>query len=337
VGTRVTIYDVASRAEVSISTVSLVMNSPTRVSPATRARVMQAADQLGFEPKTDAVTRARRGVGRVGVLAPFSSYASYARRLNGVLRAVRGNPMEIVVFDLESAATSASPLLASLPLTGRMDGLILMGLPLEHAVADRLRDQRLPTVLVDTEHEGFDTVRVDDRAGGRLVGEHLLLQGYRHFAFLGEAQHSHRYVSPSELRLTGYRDALTRAGHKLAKHHVRLVEHWRDNADRAAAELLRALPRPAAVFAHDDVLAASLLRAARRQQLSVPEDLAVVGFDDSELAAVLDLTTVRQPLEESGRSAIQMLLNHMRDPETPTRELILKIALVPRATTGSVV
>jgi DNA-binding LacI/PurR family transcriptional regulator len=330
---RVTIYDVAGRAGVSISTVSLVMNKPTRVSPSTRKKVLEAADMLGFEPKSEAVSRARRGVGRIGVLAPFTSYPSYARRLNGVLRSIRGSALEIVVFDLESAATSASPLLGSLPLTGRMDGLLVMGLPLEEATAERIHEQKLPTVLVDADQPGLDTVRVDDRAGGRMVAEHLVSLGGRSYAFFGEAQQSHRYTSPAERQLAGYREALGEAGMKLPRAHVCLVEHRQAVADRAALQLLRTLRGPASVFAHDDVLAASVLRAARHLRLAVPEDIAVVGFDDSELAAALDLTTVRQPFEESGRTAIQTLLGRIREPDLPIRDITLKLVLISREST----
>jgi LacI family transcriptional regulator len=215
-------------------------------------------------------------------------------------------------------------------LTGRLDGLIVMGLPLEDAVADRLREQRLPTVLVDAEHDGFDTVQVDDHAGGRLVGEHLLGRDARTFAFFGEQQQSHRYVSPAERRLAGFRDGLAGAGLTRTSVHVSLVEHRRAVADRGALQLLQTLDKPTAVFAHDDVLATSVLRAARHLHLRVPDEVAVVGFDDSELAAALDLTTVRQPFEESGRTALQILLHRIAEPDASIRDVTLKLSLIAR-------
>lgn len=198
-----TIYDVAAEAGVSISTVSLTLNSPGRVSERTRRRVLAAVDALGYVPKPDAVAKARRGVGRVGVIAPHTSYPSVARRLNGVLRAAATRPLEVVLFDHESAAESASPLLSSLPVTGRLDGLIVVSIPLDDAVARRLTAVKLPTVLVDVRHPGFDSVHTDDVAGGRLAAEHLIARGHRRFGFLGEAQTSDRYVSPSRRRLEG--------------------------------------------------------------------------------------------------------------------------------------
>jgi DNA-binding LacI/PurR family transcriptional regulator len=317
-----TIRDVAVEAGVSISTVSLALNSPERVGDVTRRRILAAVDALGFVPKAEAVARARRGVGRIGVLAPYSSYPSVARRLTGVLRAVGSRPVEVVVFDQPSAARSTSPLLGSLPVTGRLDGLIVVSLPLDDATAERLL--RLATVLVDVRHPGFDSVHTDDSAGGRLVASHLLARGHRRFAFLGEAQESDLYVSPSQRRLAGFRAAL--GSYPLE---VRPARHGVVSAVAAARELLAGADRPTAVFAANDTLAAGVMRAAHSLGLAVPEDLAVVGFDDGELAEALDLTTVRQPLEESGRAAAELLLQRLDGPGAP-RSIALGLELIAR-------
>ena len=326
-----TIYDVAKEAGVSISTVSLALNSPARVSAETRRKVLAAVDALGFVPKTDAVTRARRGVGRIGVIAPYTSYPTVARRLNGVLQAVGRRPLEIVLFDQESAAESSSPLLASLPITGRLDGLIVVSLPLDETVAKRLTSLQLPTVLVDVRHPLFDSVLADDTTGGRLVAGHLVAHGHRHFAFLGEAQKSHLYVSPSQRRLAGYRAALAEAGYTLTESDTRLTAHGVEPAHAAAKELLSMEDRPTAVFASDDILAAGALKATHDLGLDVPGVVAVVGFDDGDLAEALDLTTVRQPLEESGRAAMERLLQQLDKPTT-VREVALRLELVLRGT-----
>jgi DNA-binding LacI/PurR family transcriptional regulator len=322
-----TIRDVAAEAGVSVSTVSLVLNAPERVSDPTRRKVLAVIDALGFVPKAEAVARARKGAGRVGVLAPFSSYPSAARRVNGVLAGAGDRPVEIVLFDQESSARSTSPLLGSLPVTGRLDGIIVVSRPLDDAVATRLRELRLPTVLLDVRHAGFDSVHTDDSEGGRLAAEHLLARGHRAFAFLGEEQRSDRYVSPSQRRLAGFRAALAEAGHTPV---VRLSPHHPGPAP--ARELLSAEPRPTAVFAADDTLAAGVLRAAHELGLAVPADVAVVGFDDGELAEALDLTTVRQPLEESGRTAMELLLRRLSGTGT-ARQITLALELTVRRTT----
>lgn len=326
-----TIYDVATLAGVSISTVSLVLNSPARVSAETRRKVLEAVDTLGFVPKTDAVAKARRGVGRIGVIAPYTSYSSVALRLNGMLQAIGRRPLEIVLFDQQSAAESSSPLLASLPITGRLDGLIVVSLPLDEAAARRLIDLQLRTVLLDIYHPDFDSILTSDTTGGQLAAEHLLSHGHRQFGFLGEEQQSHLYVSPAQRRLAGYRATLKEAGCPLIEDNIRLTKHGVEPAAIAAKALLSAEHRPTAIFASSDTLAVGALRAAYDLGLTVPDEVAVVGFDDGELAEALNLTTVRQPLEESGRAAMERLLQQLDRPGT-TQEVTLHLELMQRGT-----
>ena len=323
-----TIYDVAARAGVSISTVSLVLNVPGRVSPATAERVLSAMRDLDYVPKTEAVTRARRGVGRVGVLAPFSTYPSFARRLNGVFRALAGLPNEVVVFDQRSAAQTS--LLSSLPLTRRLDGLLVMALPLDDELAAGLHRRGMPTVLVEVDRPDFPTVAIDDAGGGRMVAEHLLGRGHRRFGYIGEQQASYAYVSQSQARLGGFRQGLSAAGVELADRDVRLVPHGAAAARDAVRELLDRPDRPTAVFAHDDILAAGAWHAVRDAGLRVPDDVAVVGFDDGDLAEHLGLTTVHQPLEESGELAADLLVGQLRGTGASTRHVRLALTLVVR-------
>src|SRR5438445_6257257 len=201
-----TIYDVASQAGVSISTVSLALTAPSRVRNETLDRINAAIDELGFVPKTEAIARARRGVGRIGVIAPFTTYPSFSRRLNGVLSHLRGQSYETVVYDHEGAGTS---LLSSLPLTRRLDGLIVMSLPLSEEVVQRLLDRDLRTVLVELERPGFSAVTIDNLAGGELVADLLTRRGHRRFAFLGEGgtkPHPHDRMLQSEARYRGFRE-----------------------------------------------------------------------------------------------------------------------------------
>ena len=329
--TNATIYDVAAKAGVSISTVSLALNAPRRVKPATLNRVLAAMDELRFVPKSDAVTRARRGVGRIGVIAPFSTYPSFARRLNGVFQATREQSCEVVVYDQESAATAT---LGSIPLTRRLDGLIVMSVPFGDEIADRLIEQQVPTVLVELERIGFSTVTIDDVAGGRMAAELLLAKGHTRFAFLGEEQHqAHPHVLQSSARLAGFREGLRVRGVELSDAHIRRVDHTVDAARAAAAELIELTDRPTAIFAHDDVLAAAVVQVARGHGLAIPEELAIVGFDDSEIAEHLGLTSVRQPLEESGEVATETLLAEMSNPGRTLQHISLKLSVVERDTT----
>ncbi len=333
--TSATIRDVAAASGVSVSTVSLTLNHPNRVAESTRRRVLAAADQLGFVPKAEAVASARRGVGRIGVVGPFSAYSAAARRLAGVLSGQDDTTFEVVVFDQESSARTMSPLLASLPRTGRLDGLLIVSSPLDESLVARLRQLDLPTVLVDGRHPSLSSVRTDDVAGGAMAARHLLSRGHRRCAFMGEEQRSLAYVSPTQRRLEGYRAVLGQAHRNLPEEMTTFAGHGLPAATAAARDLLDRPDRPGAVFAAADLLAAGVLRAARQLGLRVPDDVAVIGYDDGDLAEALDLTTVRQPLEATGRLALEQLqaLSHRRGAASPVRDTVLELTLIERDTT----
>jgi LacI family transcriptional regulator len=327
-----TIYDVADRAGVSISTVSHTLNRPQRVHAATRQRVFEAIDELGYVPKATAMAHARKSVGRIGVLAPFSSYGSYTQRLRGLLREAQSDAVEIVVYDAESAAATTSPLLSALPVTRRIDGIVIMGLPLDDGLAERLLAQGLHTVLVDGTRPELDSITIDDLAAGHLVGQHLVDGGRRSFAYVSEAQRSDAYLSQGQLRRNGLRRAVTDAGiDPTAVRHVHATNDLHGGRE-AVTGLLRDGRLPEAVFAHHDELAAGVLLQCRDEGIRVPEEVAVVGFDDSVLAEALGITTVRQPLAESGRLGYRHLRDAISGRGGAARHVTLPVELVVRAT-----
>lgn len=324
-GGTVTIYEVAAAARVSITTVSRVLNRPDQVNAGTRQKVMTEVDRLNFVPKLAAVTQARKGVGRIGVLAPFASYSSYLRRLVGILTNFEAEPIDVVVFNHESVAHTESPILQNLPTTGRLDALIIMGVPISDEMADRLKRRKLATVLVDTVHPAFSSVTVDDELGGYLVGRHLCDRGHQDVAFLSEGQRSTAYTSSGALRVQGLSRALSESGFPQGVHHV--IASNDVAGGRAALDDVLATGAKA-VFGHHDDLAVGLLGEARRRHLSVPGELAVVGYDGGELAEALSLTTMRQPLEETGRIATQLLRSALDSPTSTVAHVNLTPELV---------
>jgi LacI family transcriptional regulator len=325
-----TIQDVANKAKVSIATVSNVLNAPEKVREATRSRVLEAIDELDFVPRAEAVARARRGIGRIGVVAPLSSYPSFHERLQGILEALRAQPFELVLYDQESVAVRHD-YLSSLPLTRRLDGLIVM-LPFEDRVAERLLGRELETVLVEFSRPQFSGVDIDNEAGGALAAEYLIARGHVRCAFVGERQVEHFVVTQSEERLTGFRRALEKAGLALPDEYVSLAPFGVEEARRQTHELLNLRTPPTAIFSHSDIQAIGVLKAARDRGLAVPGDLAVIGFDDLEIAGHLGLTTIHQPLAESGRIAVELLLERLADPSRTVRSVRLPLSVVERET-----
>jgi DNA-binding LacI/PurR family transcriptional regulator len=204
---------------------------------------------------------------------------------------------------------------------------------------ERLRSARLPVVLVDAPHPAFPSIVVDDVDGGELATSHLIELGHRRIAFVGDKSPDPFRFASSRDRTRGYERALGHAGIGLRPEYVREGTQSHHVARSIAIDLLRLPERPTAVFAASDIQALGVLDAARILGIRVPADLSVVGFDDIDISAYVGLTTVRQPLFESGRRGGELLLQMLAGAgqqlgERHTEQLPLE--LVIRATTGPV-
>src|SRR5262249_114634 len=177
-----TIYDVAQLSGVSISTVSRVLNSPDLVNDETRTQVFDAIDKLGFVPKAEARARALRQTGRIGVMTPFFTAPSFVQRLRGIAQALSGQNYELVIHTVDSVSQLRG-YLSSLPLTGHLDGLIVLSLPVGDAEARRIVEHELPTVLIEYPHPDLNSVQIDDVQGGLMAAQYLLGKGHRRIAF----------------------------------------------------------------------------------------------------------------------------------------------------------
>lgn len=329
---RPTIYDVAARAKVSAATVSNVLNTPARVKPETFQRVMAVIHEMNFVPKAEAVTYGRKGFGSIGVVGTFTQYASFTQRLSGVLDVLRMEPFKITVFDQKDPHREGEHL-AKLPITGHLDGLIIMALPLSNQVAERLSSRHLHTVLIETHHSDFSSVEVDNQKGGRLAAEHLISRGRKRLAFLGEKQFADSNIILSSQRLKGYKEALDAAGIGLPEEYISLGTYDVKDATRQALELLQLPEPPDAIFCYSDYQAVGVIKAAKSLGLKIPDDLAVMGFDDMEFADFMGLSTVSQALYDSGRIAAKLLLERINHPDGPTQQVTLPVKVIQRETT----
>jgi len=329
--TQPTIYDVAKAAGVSIATVSRVLNTPHRVNEKTRSAVMSAIDKLSFVPKAEARARAMQNAGRIGVITPFFTSPAFVQRLRGVANALRDTNYELVIYTVDTLA-HLKGYLFSLPLTRNVDGLIIMSIHFEDELAKHLVDNHMETVLIEYPQDKLSTIEIDDIAGGKMVAEYLLRKGHTRCAFLGDINKPEYGISPITLRLAGFRAGLEQAGFSLPIEYTLQVPYDMEATRQYCRDMLKMAEPPSAIFAATDVQAMGLLKAARELGLRVPQDLAVVGFDDLDMADYIGLTTVRQNLCEAGRIAVELLLSRMADPSRPLQHVHLPLSIVERET-----
>jgi DNA-binding LacI/PurR family transcriptional regulator len=326
-----TIRDVARRAGVGVGTVSRVLNESDSVSPDAQTRVLRAMEQLGY--RRSAIARSL-SVGRahaLGVVAPFFTTPSVIERLRGVADRLAELDYNIVLFSVENTAQRADAF-RDFARHDHVDGLLVISLPLTDAEVDGLRRDRLPVVMVDVAHPRVVHVGIDDVRGGELAAEHLLAKGHRRIGFVGDTPANPLGFTSSERRLKGFRRALREAGVERVPALEKRGHYGREPARAQAMALLRLADRPTAVFAASDTQAVGVLEAARALQLRVPEDVAVIGFDDIDAAELLGLTTVRQPLRQSGARGVDLLLAAIGGTPAAAEELN-SLCVVERRTT----
>jgi len=330
----VTIADVAAHAGVGAGTVSRVLNDSPRVSEPTRARVLAAIELLDYRPNPLARGLSRGRCQTLGVVVPFFTHASAVERLRGVAAALDGSRYDLVLFNVESPVHRDEHF-ATLTRRDRADGLLVMSLPPPTPSLARLADAGVPVVLLDTSGPGVPVVLTDDVEGGRLATHHLLALGHTRIAFIGDDPDNPLGFTAGTSREAGYRTTMADAGVKVPAGYVRHGPHVRSVARRLTEQLLARRDRPTAIFASSDVQALGVLEAVRAAGLDVPGDISVVGFDDIEVSSYAGLTTVRQPLYESGQLAARILLDALEEEHLPEpSEHRLSIELIERATTA---
>jgi DNA-binding LacI/PurR family transcriptional regulator len=319
------IRDVARAAGVSVATVSRVLNDSAPVSEPTHATVRAAIDELGYRRNARGRNLSLGRSHAVGIVAPFFTTPSVVERVRGVSERLAARGYDLMLFDVETAAQRADAF-GAFSSRDRVDGLLVVSLPISDEEAATLERVGPTVVTIDVAHPSFPSVTTDDALGGELAAEHLLSKGHRRIGFVGDDAVNPFGFTSSERRREGFRRALRRAGVRPSDRYERRGRHGRDEARALAVSLLRSEDRPTAVFAASDVQAVGVLEAAALLGLAVPDDVAVIGFDDIDLAEMLGLTTVRQPLFESGAVGAEVLLARLdggrAEMELPPLEVV---------------
>ncbi|OLF16349.1 LacI family DNA-binding transcriptional regulator [Actinophytocola xanthii] len=333
----VSVRDVAALAKVSLGTVSNVLNHPEAVSAATQARVQAAMAELGFV-RNESARQLRAGRSRtLGYVMLDGSNPFFTDVARGIEEEAEANDLSLYMCNSDNRAERELSYLSRLEQQ-RVQGILITPSDANAPILDELPRRGTPLVIVDRTREA-DThcsVAVDDVLGGELAVDHLVELGHERIAFVGGPTS----IGQVRERREGAFKALAKAG----LDPDRLVEVETNGLTvaegRGAGERLAGLPvrgRPSAVFCANDLLALGLLQQCVSMRIRVPEDLAIVGYDDIEFAsaAAVPLTSVRQPRRQLGRTAAALLLRETRDRDHRHEKVLFTPELVVRRSTRS--
>ena len=343
----ITVATVAKEAGVSRAAVSFAYNMPDQLSVETRARILAVAERLGYAPDPIARMLTTRHAGAVGLLMVEPIEAAFADPFTTTF--VRGMGQMCDRHGL--ALTLLPPQLGSVAAAAQsaiVDGVVMLGLAADNPAIAALAQRNLPLVLVDSlPHGQWATVQVDDEGGAYEAARHLVNLGHRHIAILSftteplhPAQEGHGQFFVPRQRLAGYERAFAAASQPMQVARYDVPSNM-VSGERMMHELLARtdLPRPTAVLAMSDAMALGAMRACQARGLRVPDDIAIVGFDDVPEAATATpaLTTVTQPIFQKATLAMQLLLGEIErdgDEAPAPQHVALPTHLTLRASTA---
>jgi LacI family transcriptional regulator len=334
---RTTIADVAAAAGVGVGTVSRVLNGSEQVRPATLRTVQEAIDRLGYRPSHAAAALVRGTPRTVAVVVTHVTRPSAVVRVAGALAVLEEQGYDTIVCNVESPLERDRQLEALLT-AHRADGVLAISVPLSREQLAKFSRAGVALVTVDTAAAGVPHTVIDDVAGGQLATGHLIALGHRRIGFVGD-EVSRKLpaglgFTSSDRRLQGYQRALAAAGIGPDAGLVRRGPHAAAAAAELAARLLKSPDPPSAIFAASDTQAMGVLAAADRLGVQVPGQLSVIGFDDIEAAALIGLSTIRQPLERSGADGARRLCALLRGERISPLRQQLALEVVPRASSA---
>lgn len=334
---RLTLETIGKLAGVSRATVSRVVNDAPGVRPEVRERVLAVIQETGYQPHSAARSLASNRMGLISLVIPISTQflltdPYFLRLIQGVSQSCNENDITMSLFMLHSE-DEEERLYPRVLNRGYVDGVILVSFDRDDSLVERLENNKMPFIMIGRPNETSNAsyADVNNEDGAYAAVTHLIRQGKTRIATITGRQD----ISSGEDRLAGYKRALSERGLPVDDD---LIANGRFNEQDAYNAMLNLLPQqPDAVFVASDGMAYGVLRALRQANIAVPEEIALVGFDDLPTSATCDppLTTIKQPISRMGALAVDMLLDIINEGIDPPRRLVLPTELIIRQTCGT--
>ncbi len=330
---KITIKEVAKKAGVAAMTVSRVLNRSGYVSEDARSRVESAVAELGYVPNQLARGLRSKRTGTIALVVTDITNPFFTTMARGVEDAA-SDTSNLVLFCNTDENEAEEQRYMRLLIEKRVDGVLLVPAQAGQQSLELAKTHGVPVVVVDRAVSGqeVDVVRCDSRDGATRLADLLLIKGHQHFAVLA----GHHGVSTTDDRVEAFVTAVKQSNPSNS-----IEVHYGDFSVRSghenAKKILNAEPRPTAVFAANNFISIGALQEFRQQGISVPEDIALVGFDDLPAALVTFpfLTVVAQPAYEMGRRAVEQLFKRIENPEASPEEILLPTEIIVRASSGN--
>jgi len=330
-----TIHDVASRAGVSAATVSRVVNETGQTAEDTRERVSEVIDELGYRPNRTAKALSQGSTRTIAVAVPTFTTPFHNELLKGIRNRLKDVDADFLLCDLEWEDPEAS--LVHFLERGAMDGLLAAGLSMNESIARELEKLGGPTVLIGSQWNEFDSFYWDETTGAHEATDHLIERGHSRIGMIT----THRDGAIRNARIQGYRNALAAADLPSREDWIATGQTDKhagfseESGYEAMRSLLRTNPGITAVFASSDVQAIGAWQALRQEGYGVPDEVAVIGYDDVKISRFIGLSSVAQNMHDIGDRATDLLLRRLRGdgPAGPYSQLVVP-KVVARSSTG---
>ncbi|WP_085524570.1 LacI family DNA-binding transcriptional regulator [Tuberibacillus sp. Marseille-P3662] len=327
-----TIYDVAKEANVSIATVSKVINGTGRIGEKTRRKVLLAMKELNYHPSLVASALTGKKTGTIGLLIPDISNPFYAELAKKIEDRSHELGLSVVMCNTDYDEEKEEKYI-SLLIRKNVDGVIFSSGFKTVSLIQDIVDQNIPVALLAQEipRLALGTVAIDDYLGGYEAMNHLLSLGHKNVAIIAENVHS------SDLRLNAYRDALKEVGIDVHDQYIVRTNASISNGKSCADHFFNLSVPPTAIFACNDLLAAGVMQMAGERGIKVPEELSISGFDNTILStsSAPTLTTIAQPTEEMGNRVVDMLVEEIQGKGASKQRIKLLPELIIRGSTAS--
>jgi DNA-binding LacI/PurR family transcriptional regulator len=329
------IEDVARHAGVSIATVSRALRGLPDVAASTRDRVLAAATELNYVASPFAARLASGRTTTVGLVVPFVNRWFFAEVISTVEAALRHAGFDLLLYNLGDE-DGRSRFFDVMPMRKRVDGVLVASIVLDDDEFAALTELKRPVGLLGLEREGVLSTRIDDVGSARTAVDHLVELGHRRIGLIGGDTDDPMAFTPPLHRRDGYRDALQAVGLEADPELEHLGYFTIDGGRQATRQLLALADRPTAIFAESDEMAYGALREARDAGLRVPEDIAVIGFDDQPFSDLMELSSMRQPVAEEAldiTTRLLALINEDGEAAPFDPSVVLPTELVVRGST----